>query len=653
MIEVTAALAAAQAATGQRPSVRVCLADLDRGVPRLRWERWYTGLEPDGPCAAALTGSGALVRARIDPASGALSVQRIASPAVGSAWGTWSGLGTVTATAALGCHAAAERVLLATVAGGTQVQLRESTDGGATFSAATTVATAAATVTTVTCGVRADGSAVVAWSDGSTLKHVRRTGTGAWSAVSTQDVGIWFVARLAMYDASDWAVAISGTVTSGAWAVWTSRLGSGLGGPPGVWSTPRRVAEASAGTGVAFLAAGIGHIGAPRVVLSEYRQGRWQAQQASAVAGTTFDDHAWREPVPVVDWSGGYGLALAAGPTRAFLCSPSGVWVAEPDSEEIDVSAEVLTLRIEQRTTSDRLELTLVDDGRFAPGAAPSALSLGGEVRVDPGLSLATGAERAAGRAWWIVSVRRARHAGRTIVEIEAEGAISRLRSWRAPRALVWTAGSATQLQVAAEIARRAGFLLVGGSASAAASTLSTPFLLPAGEPAHAAIDRALGRTADLMVARGTLVTLFEPTVMDMPTAAYGTVHAIRAAEAYEVMPRAAWVRVNGAGAVGEAADFAAVRAGGGVQVVSDRALTSTALTLVRARSEARRAALEVRRARIIVAPHAGQEAGDVVEVTDAALGWDARRMRVQEVRLDYARGSRGRYEMALDLGEV
>ena len=73
MRTLSASLLEAQRSSSARPYLRVRLFDRDVGVVRLRWQRWYSGSEPDGACVAAAPADGALVRARITPAGNALS----------------------------------------------------------------------------------------------------------------------------------------------------------------------------------------------------------------------------------------------------------------------------------------------------------------------------------------------------------------------------------------------------------------------------------------------------------------------------------------------------------------------------------------------------------------------------------------------------
>ena len=165
MRTLSATLLEAQRSGSGRPHVRVELYDLDVGVIRLRWERWYEGTEADGPSGAAVPADGSLLRARIDPADGALSHQRVAAPAQSSDFSAWTSLGTVATAPRLGLSAAGTRAMLATVrTNGTSVEVRESTDSGASFGSSSVVATAASTVAAVTCGVQSDGSAAVLYA---------------------------------------------------------------------------------------------------------------------------------------------------------------------------------------------------------------------------------------------------------------------------------------------------------------------------------------------------------------------------------------------------------------------------------------------------------------------------------------------------------
>ena len=113
MRALTSTLLAAQRAASGTPFVRVQLHDRDVGVVRLRWERWYAGLETAGPSAVATPADGSLLRARIDVATAMLSYQRVASPGPASVYSGWTALGNVAVAPRIALAAAGTRALLA------------------------------------------------------------------------------------------------------------------------------------------------------------------------------------------------------------------------------------------------------------------------------------------------------------------------------------------------------------------------------------------------------------------------------------------------------------------------------------------------------------------------------------------------------------
>ncbi|GMU41881.1 MAG: oxidoreductase [Chloroflexota bacterium] len=668
MLPVTATLLAAQRSASVSPHLSVRLFDREAGVPRLRFTRWYEGDEPDGPCAAAVPADGALLRARIDPSTGALSHQRVATPSATATFDAWTAGGTVAVTPRLGLGAAGTRALIATVAvDGVSIEVRESTDSGVTFGSPSTVATAASTATAVACAVRSDGSAAVTWAAGGVVYHVRRSGTGSWTSAAAWSRSLATVNALAMTDAEDYAVLVSGTDADGRAGVWSTRLGSGTGGPPGTWSPLEVVAFASPDTGITYLASGAAVAGAPRALLVESYDGVAagagafdQVMLATAVAGAAWDAGAWREPEPFAHASAPasvHGLAAASRGVHAYLCAPGGVWHAEMAQGWTALDADVVEARYESRLEDgvplERLRFVLRDGaGRYALGALP-VLAPGGEVTWEPGATGTAGAEVATGRVLAITAVRRTVEAGRATVEVEAEGAWGRLGRWRAPSQRTWAAGEASVAEIAVALAQRAGVSLTVAGASATAVAHAPAFTLRAGESAATALARLVARTPDLLTARGWAFTLREPDGDDEPVEAYGETHAVSAASLVDGAPSEGWVRVLGDDVVGQAVDAASVARGGGPAVVVDRTLYAEAQAAARAEATLRRASLSAERAWLRAMPHVAQEPGDVVSLTVPALGLEASPFRVLAVRTEYARGPRARWEMHLSLGEV
>jgi hypothetical protein len=113
------------------------------------------------------------------------------------------------------------------------------------------------------------------------------------------------------------------------------------------------------------------------------------------------------------------------------------------------------------------------------------------------------------------------------------------------------------------------------------------------------------------------------------------------------------WARVLGAGVAAQAVDLEGLARGGSVALAIDEAVTDAGIAVGRAEAILRRGALEREQGWIESTVHPGIERGDVVAVTNAALNLDDTHFRVTSVRIDYARRSRGRFQMRLGLGAV
>lgn len=644
------------------PCVRIRLANRDLGVARLRFARWSEGSEAAGPAAVAIGSDGALIRARIDASADTLHLQRVATPTSASAYDTWTSMGSAEATAGLGLHAAGARVLLAYDDGG-DLCVRESTDDGATFASAVTVATVGSVVT-LACGIREDGAAVLVWAVGGTVYRASRPAAGAWGSPAAWSHTLATVNALALGDAEDWAILVSGTDGDGVAGCWSTRLGSGVGGPPGHWSTLRPVALASPDLDVTYRATAVAIAGAPRAALVESFAGTGafhRALLATALAGATFEDGDWREPVPFPHTSA-WGVTLAARDGEVFATSADGVWHASIDASPIDVTAGVVAATYEADHASERLALTLdgttldaiLGEGVLGEGGLP--LLPGIEVEYAPGYEVGGDALVTSGRALWVTGATRAVRDGRAIVEIEAIGAIGWLARWRASRLTSSAAGERSVLASVREVARLASVRVSADGASDAVTTLTPGFTLRPGEAAMTAIGRLIARTPDLLVGRGAEVIVFEPDPNGTPSCEYGDGsedHHPRSVALHARREAAAAVRVIGLGAVGEAAGDVddAGASDGAILTVVDEGLTTAEQATGRAAAVLRRARLASDLATIEAAPHPGLEPGDLVAVTHATLNLDATPFRVRSVRIEFSRSPRGRYVMRLGLG--
>ncbi|MCB9482650.1 MAG: hypothetical protein H6675_01460 [Dehalococcoidia bacterium] len=625
------------------PHVRVRFSDRDVGVPRLHFARWYQGVEAAGPAGVAFPGDGSLVRARIDAGAATLHVQHIATPSEAADFTSWADLGSAVATPGLGLHAAGTRVLLA-YTDGTQVLVRESLDAGATFGSAITVASPGA-VTALSGAVRSDGSAIATWAIGGTCYVATRPAGGGWSAPAAWTQSLASINGVAAGDAEDWAILVSGEDSNGRAGCWSTRLGSGIGGPPGHWSALAPLILASPGLDVSYRATGVAQAGAPRATFVESYTGTGafdRTMLATGLAGGAFEDGDWRDPTPF-EHASPWGLAAAARGTTSFLASASELWSAEIGGSPVDVSTAVLSARYEADHRGERLRLAL--DAQ----SLTNWPSVGTEIEFSPGYVTDAGIEFITGRLLWVTSVQR----GAAELHVTAEGALGRLARWQAPRQLAWSAGDATIATVARSIARDAGVRLAGAGASTAATTLTPGFAVRAGESGATALARLLARVPDQIFGRGIDLHLVERDPAEDPSYAYGATHPIRTIELTDSGRGPRWARVLGADAVGEAVASGGGDDGSRVAVVVDAAVTSAPVATARAEAVLRRSELAQELGTLEASPHPGHEPGDVIAVSDDSLALDAAPYRVRSVTFDYARRPRGRYSMRLGLGAV
>jgi hypothetical protein len=601
MLATSATLLEAARSGSATPYVRVRLFDRDAGVPCLRFERWYEGAESDGPAAIVVAGDGSLLRARIDPGTDTLHIQRVEEPSAESAFGSWSSLATA-----------------------------------------------------VGCAVRADGEALAAWATGGVVYVASRPAAGSWGSPSAWSHSLATVNGLAVADAEDWALLVSGTDGDGAPGCWSTGYGSGVGGPPGHWSALRPVAGASPGLDVTYRATGLATAGVTRAALVESYAGTGafdRAFLATGLAGGVFDDGEWREPAPFPHASE-WGVAIASDGVDAYASAAGALWHAAASAPSTDVTEHVIAATYEAAPGGDRLALTL--DARAAD-LAP-VVTAGAEIAFAPGYVTDAGLEVAAGRALWVTAVTRTRRDGRDVVEVEALGGLAWLRRCRSARLHAWPAGERSVLASMREVARLAGFRVTVEDASDAATTLTPGFTVCPGEASAGALERLLDRLPDTVRARGTELVMHEADPDAEAAYTYGLAHPVTAVRALDVAATPLAARVLGTDVAGEAVaepvSGGAVSGDSAIVTVVDAGLTTAGQAVDRAEAVLRRAHLGRPVLEVEAAPHPGQEPGDVVAVSDAVLGLDTARLRVQSVRFEFARRPRGRYVMRLALGE-
>ena len=663
-VPISSALAAHQRGNPRRPAVSVTFSATRGGMEILRWERLCTGSEPDSPHAITLAGDSSLVRAR--NASGQLLVSRVADPGPGSDFGAWSNLAGCASGTGVALAASAAEVLLASVqAGGLTIEVRRSTDNGATWSAPQAIVTEAGAIGSLAAALSPSGDACLFYTLGTstTLKRLRRTG-GTWAATGTSWSRASSVASLsgvaACHDGADFALLITGTeATTNNRRCWAARMGD-LGLPANAWSALVPVAEADSASTVTFASPAIAAIGGSlRGAVSQRDTGPVAANrvmETRPMAGTGAGGW-WSEPAPHEAAAGdGFALASTDG-AQAWAASPAGVWRAVR-IPALSLDEQVVSCRYSLGPREVRCTVGL-DDPTNGLLAEP-ALFPGATVIIQPGYTVAGATASGVRLELSIERIARRVLRGRAVVTVEAAGPWELARAWRAPQSWQSQAGSLTRAQLFVRAAARAGLVTadVGGSRQPLGEWASdTPaFALAAGESAESALERLLaGVSAEVIPDASLLVTAVSPG--DAPDGAYGGAgeHPILSFERLSGAPGASWVRLQGSGRSADAFDPQSVLTGGsGLSVIKDHEAATDASAASRAGAALQRAKTLTPVARLRIPFDAARQLWDVVEVTSETDGLAAEPFRVIGIGSDYRRGPAGcRYEQTLTLGAL
>jgi len=661
-------LETAQQQASSRPYVQCMINNFWGNRARQRFQRFYTGAEPEGYIAAVAAPDGSLVRARLEDngATATLYVSRVTSPGSGSTWSSWTSLEAGVSDLA-GCALALDgtTLLLFYVASDdVSVRLRTSSDNGASWSSASTIATASGAVSHIAAAVSTfSGDRVLVWSEGATVYRSRYT-SGAWGARTAWTNTMASVTGLAITHLLDFQVMVTGTqATTRHPRVFACRFGDGAIGTLNQWSALRDVAFGSVEGDVTFSSPAVCFTGNVfRAWFVEHFAGdeAYDRLHASEME-LTFDFAAgdfWREPFAFDYAPTTRGVAAVANGTQTWLVAAAGVWFSDaPALPEIDVTADVIEASVETGGEGSTAVVALNNEGgRFtAYGSGDvSVLQRGARLQLSPGYFTSTGPEvnQDDPYSYWIDEIELVTGAQPRLV-VRARDTGSLLASWRARRQHVWANGDETIVQLIWRLMRRAGLSIDIGSASGLTTTLEPAFTIHPGESGDSALRRLLAMTSDLGRWRTSGLEMITPAAAETASYAFGPDHRLVSARYVDRGLAANRVRVLGLDKYNEAFAVDDLTATGErVALLSDADLTTSAMAEDRAEAALRLAEVESRADVIqVFGVHCGLELYDVVEVTDAQAGLVDARRRVLGFRWRYSTAAKPRYDMNLTLG--
>jgi hypothetical protein len=628
-------------------------------VARLAWERLYDGDEADRYHALAVPGDGSLVRARIDPATAQVLVQRVAAPGPGADFASWSTFAASTDTGIALASYGATVLLFFVHSDGVTIKLAESGNYGQSFGAPGNVAVASGAVGRLAADVKSDGTTLLVYSVGGTVFRVRRSG-GSWGAPAAWTNSVATVSGLACRYSVDFNVVICGTDSVGAAKLWVAVYGDGFNQPLDTWSTLWELSRADPGSNVSFRAPFVDKTDVFRMLFvekyagsEEYARPQWS--NTSPFGG--FLSNNWRDPVPF-DLSSEYGVAIAHDASHAWLSTPSGVWRASTGAATLDLTGDVLEAQQEVTPFDGKLRIVLRnDDGRYA-GLADgpyAAIKRSSQIDFSPGYVTSGGVQVSTGQRYWIEGWEYERRDGKSAFVLYARDGWWLLRNWRARRVYAWGAGEGSVAEILSFIFARSGLEFASLSSSEAMTLHMPAFAIHPGEDGLVAVRRLLEKVPDVIRLSGEDVVSINPLPDQDVDYDYGAEHPVLSGRYGEATP--AWNRaqVFGQGVLVNAFDWPSI---GDVydrlRQVSDLNLTTPDAAQERADALLREEVMSASTGEIVVAVNCGQELYDVVSVTDALAGLAEERRRIVGLALRYARGgAKPLYEMRLRLSAV
>jgi len=663
MRTLTTTLLAAQKQDASIPYVKIEAVNRIAGAVRRDWDRLYSGAEDDYYSALTMPGDGSLVRARLTPPadSGKLYWQRVASPGPGSNFSQWTYTiqynGVAVAAASLGAE-----VSIFWVKTNREVRRIKSTNYGASWGSPELIDYAPTTsVYGLAAAYKPGGDLAIFFADQATL-YVKKYVSGQWQQKSAWDKTTGDLSGVACIYDGDWDLLVTGWDTGGNFRLWSLVYGDGGEVSAGTWSALKELAQAPSGGNFEYRQPFIDKTDVFRCNFIEKYTGTEACNRpffSQAVAGSSYLDGLWREPVPF-DASLEYGLAMAHDTGYAWLASPAGVWRADRTEHSLDLTADVTGVRQESGASSGSLLVELKnDDGRYAaPGQGDLAvLDIGCRLDISPGYETTSGSEYSPGQGFYLESWEHTSAGGKASLLLHARDGWAALGEWQARQQFRWnkTADEYAIKDIIAVVLARVGLKLGVVSASATATGFYPDFTVSPGYTGREVIAKLLSFVPDVIFIEGDTAFLVNPQADDDSVYSYGSDHRIWEGRYRTGALEANRVQVEGDAGGGLILAESLVwdeieRLGDRFRRIEDRNIGSVDEAGQRGVAVLRQMALQAASGTILVPVNCGQQLYDVIDVTDIRAGLAAVRQRVLGLVLVY-NPRRGEYRQQVRLG--
>jgi hypothetical protein len=375
MRELSETLLAAQQEASRIPAVELVARNTVAGIARLAWERLYEGEEDDYFHAVTMPGDGSLVRIRITPVSDNRKVywQRVADPGPGSDFSQWTLVGypynnavVITATS-LGAE-----VSVFWIRSDRTIQYLKSTDYGATWGDPVQIGYSPSIYNKGIAAAYAPNGDIALFFTSQSTFYVKKRLSGLWQVNEAWDKTTGDLSGVAVVHDGDWNLLVSGQDTGGNFKLWSLIYGDGGDVAAGTWSALKEFASAPSSGDFEYHRLSMARPDVHRAFYLENFTGNPAASRpfwSHTVAGASFTDNLWHEPVPL-NLSGEYGLAICHHGDYCWLSTANSVWRAGLSQRSLELTADILRLKQELSQKNGRLTVELSnEDGHYAqPG---------------------------------------------------------------------------------------------------------------------------------------------------------------------------------------------------------------------------------------------------------------------------------------------
>ncbi|TET38927.1 MAG: hypothetical protein E3J65_04555 [Dehalococcoidia bacterium] len=659
MRNLSSTLLQAQKSSARLPYIKVEVVERVGGVTRLSWSRLYTGSEDDFYHAATLPGDGSLLRARVDPNSYLLYLQRVANPGPDSNFGSWSEIAAVSSVSGIALSSSGSTVLLFYVGSDQRtIYVRESNDNGASFGSAIAVVTASSAVGWLAADFGSEGVVTLFYSVGGTVYAIRRS-NGSWGSPAAWTNSASTITGLACVYMGDWNIMVTGQDSSSNYKVWTCVYGDGYSASPGTWSSLVELTFSSAGSSVEFHCPYLSFPDVFRAFFVEkytgtdsYSRPFWSHSLATA----DFISNLWREPVPF-DLSSNYGVAITYWGSYVWLSTPFGVWRASLSPASVTLTDDVIELTSWSEPNSGRVTVVLRnDDGRYREVGSGdyAAIKEGSEFLISPGYRTTAAAEFSSGPSYWIEGWEYISQGGRSHFLIQGGDGWWLLDRWRARHQFSWAQGEKNVFQLLSFLFARAGLEFSAFSTSSALVNQYPAFTIHPRESGATAVRRLLDMVPDVLFFVRDCGYVKNPLADEGSAYSYGSDHAILEGRYTSSTQSINRVQVYGDGIMSERFDWEEIaKVYDRLGQVHDLNLDTLAKAEERGDAALREEQITARGGEILVPTNCGQDLYDVIDITDERAGLSSVKRRVMGITLRYSTLREARYEQRLRLGGV